>query len=313
MSNYIFGPVPSRRLGRSLGVDLVPLKTCSYDCIYCQLGRTTCKTIHRKEWVPLDAVLNELESKLSLRPDYVTLSGSGEPTLYSRLDELIDRIKRITTIPVAVLTNGSLLWQDEVQRQLAGADLVMPSLDAGTAKTFHLVNRPHEAIAFEQMLSGLIALRRRFRGQYWLEVLLVGAISDCEPELAAIRTCVAQIEPDRVLLNTVTRPPAENNTLPVPHGRLVEVAATFSPPAEVLEAFHHPDSSIQSSASRREILALLARRPCTIDDISAGLLMHKTEVLKHVELLTVEGLIEPRSGDKESLYQCRRTTLCQGE
>ena len=142
MKNHIFGPVPSRRLGRSLGIDLVPHKTCSYDCIYCQLGRTTCKTIERKEWVPLDAVVAELETKLSPRPDYVTLSGSGEPTLYSRLDELIDRIKHLTDIPVAVLTNGSLLWQEVVQQQLAAADLVMPSLDAGNATAFHLVNRP---------------------------------------------------------------------------------------------------------------------------------------------------------------------------
>ena len=173
MSNYVFGPVPSRRLGRSLGVDLVPLKTCSYDCIYCQLGRTTCKTIERKEWVPLDAVLNELEGKLSTRPDYITLSGSGEPTLYSRLDEVIERIKSITDIPVAVLTNGSLLWQEDVQQQLAAADLVMPSLDAGDPATFHLVNRPHEALTFEKMLSGLIAFRQHFHGRYWLEVLLL--------------------------------------------------------------------------------------------------------------------------------------------
>ena len=115
---YIFGPVPSRRLGRSLGVDLVPFKTCTYDCIYCQLGRTTNKTVERHEWVPLDAVLAELQDKLATKPDYLTLSGSGEPTLFSRLDDLIDRIRSITDVPVAVLTNGSLLWQKEVRRHL---------------------------------------------------------------------------------------------------------------------------------------------------------------------------------------------------
>ena len=130
MSKYIFGPVPSRRLGRSLGVDLVPLKTCSYDCIYCQLGNTTCRTTERKEWVPLDDVVLELKDRLSARPDYITLSGSGEPTLYSRGGELIDRIKAMTDVPVAVLTNGSLLWQKEVRKQLMKADLVIPSLDA---------------------------------------------------------------------------------------------------------------------------------------------------------------------------------------
>ena len=158
MKTYVFGPVPSRRLGRSLGVDLVPFKTCSFDCLYCQLGKTTCRTIERREWAPLDEVIEQVKEKLSAKPDYITLSGSGEPTLYSRLDEAIDRIKRLTDTPVAVLTNGSLLWMDEVQRQLAAADLVMPSLDAGDETTFQLVNRPHESLHFEQVLSGLILL-----------------------------------------------------------------------------------------------------------------------------------------------------------
>ena len=302
MSKYIFGPVPSRRLGRSLGIDLVPFKTCTYDCIYCQLGRTTCKTLERKEWVPLDAVLIELEGKLSLRPDYLTLSGSGEPTLYSRLDELIDRIKGLTDIPVAVLTNGSLLWQEEVQQQLAAADLVIPSLDAGDPAAFHLINRPHETLDFEQMLSGLIAFRRHYHGQYWLEVLLVGTFTDFESELAAIRACVTQIDPDRVLLGTVTRPPAEDYALAVPQERLIELAATFSPPAEVLEEFHNPNSVQHFSASRDDILELLARRPCTVNDIVTGLRMHKVEVLKHIELLVANGLIEPRSRGTEQAY-----------
>jgi len=308
MNRYIFGPVPSRRLGRSLGVDLVPLKTCSYDCVYCQLGRTTCKTIERKEWVPLDAILSELEGKLSLRPDYITLSGSGEPTLYSRLDEVIDRIKSITDIPVAVLTNGSLLWQEDVQQQLAAADLVMPSLDAGDPTTFHLVNRPHDDLTFEQMLSGLIAFRRHFRGQYWLEVLLVGAFTDSDPELAAIRACVAQIGPDRVLLGTVTRPPAEDYALAVPHKRLIELAATFSPPAEVLEHLHDLTLVQHSCTSREDILGLLARRPCTIDDIATGLRLHRVEILKHVESMVAEGLIELRAGGKEQVYCVGRSS-----
>ena len=308
MNNYLFGPVPSRRLGRSLGVDLVPLKTCSYDCIYCQLGRTTRKTTERKEWVPLDAVLSELEGKLSLQPDYITLSGSGEPTLYSRLDELIDHIKDMTNIPVAVLTNGSLFWQEDVRQQLAAADLVMPSLDAGDPTAFHLVNRPHESVTFEQMLSGLIAFRQCYRGQYWLEVLLVGAFTDFEPELAAIRACVSRIQPDRVLLGTVTRPPAEDYALAVPHERLLELAATFSPPAEVLEDLHNSSQVQQFSASRDDILGLLARRPCTIDDIAAGLRMHRIEVLKYVELMVADGLIGFRACGSEQVYCVARSS-----
>ena len=302
MNNYIFGPVPSRRLGRSLGVDLVPFKTCSYDCIYCQLGRTTCKTTERKEWVPLDAVLGELECKLALRPDYITLSGSGEPTLYSRLDELIDRIKSMTDIPVAVLTNGSLLWQKKVQQQLVRADLVMPSLDVGNQTAFHLVNRPHESINFEQMLSGLIAFRQCYRGQYWLEVLLVGAFTDFGQEVAAIRVCVSRIQPDRMLLGTVTRPPAEECAIAVPHDRLMELAATFSPQAEVLQEYHAPDAAQTVSTSREDILGLLARRPCSIDAIATGLQMHKVEVIKHIETLMAEGLIETRACGQEQVY-----------
>ncbi|NMC21094.1 MAG: radical SAM protein, partial [Thermogutta sp.] len=169
MTKHIFGPVPSRRLGRSLGVDLVPFKTCSYDCIYCQLGRTTCKTIERKTWVPLELVLEELEEKLHTRPDYITLSGSGEPTLFSPLDKLIEGIRALTDIPIVALTNGSLLSDSDVQAALLPADLVIPSLDAGNEAAFQLVNRPHEDLAFDRMLEGLVAFRRRFPKEYWLE------------------------------------------------------------------------------------------------------------------------------------------------
>jgi wyosine [tRNA(Phe)-imidazoG37] synthetase (radical SAM superfamily) len=140
---YVFGPVPSRRLG------------CTYDCIYCQLGRTTHKTMERKEWVPLEDVFCELEAGLEIHADYITLSGCGEPTLHSGAGEVIDRIKSMTDIPVAVLTNGSLLWQEEVRRQLLNADVVIPSLDAGDASMFRVVNRPHAGIAFDQLLFGL--------------------------------------------------------------------------------------------------------------------------------------------------------------
>ncbi len=238
MSGHIFGPVPSRRLGRSLGVDLVPFKTCTYDCVYCQLGPTTCKTIQRKEWVPRELVLHELEEKLCSQPDYITLSGSGEPTLYSPLDKLIEGIRTLTDLPLAVLTNGSLLGHWEVRRALSLADLVIPSLDAGDDATFQLVNRPHEGISFERMLAGLVSFRRRFRKQYWLEVFLLSGYTDSEQQLTELRRCVDLIEPDRVQLNTVTRPPAENCAIAVPRTRLDEIAATFSPHAEVIAEFH---------------------------------------------------------------------------
>ncbi len=164
--HHVYGPVPSRRLGRSLGVDLVPFKTCSYDCVYCQLGKTSKKTIDRKEYVAIEDVLEELERKLRFEPfpDYISLAGSGEPTLNLGIGRLISRIKRLTTVPIAVLTNGSLLWMPEVQESLMDADVVLPSLDAGDEIAFRYVNRPHKSISFETMAQGLIDFTAVFTG-----------------------------------------------------------------------------------------------------------------------------------------------------
>ena len=291
MNNHVFGPVPSRRLGRSLGIDLVPSKTCTYDCIYCQLGRTTCKTIERKDWVPLEDVLVELKSKLHSKPDYITLSGSGEPTLFSRIGELIGRIKEMTDIPVAVLTNGSLLWQEEVRTELLNADLIIPSLDAGDEAMFHAVNRPHEGISFDAMLHGLVEFRRRFQRQYWLEVFLLKGRTMTDAALAKLIRCVELISPDRVQMNTVTRPPAENFAVGISHERLGELAVMFNPPAEVIADYLNVHGRAEFTAGREEILSMLRRRSCAIDDIANGLGMHRNEVLKHVEELSLEKLV----------------------
>jgi wyosine [tRNA(Phe)-imidazoG37] synthetase (radical SAM superfamily) len=309
MSSQIFGPVPSRRLGRSLGVDLVPFKTCTYDCIYCQLGRTRCRTTERKEWVPLDDVLEKLEGKLSSNPDYITLSGSGEPTLYSRVGELIERIKAITDLPVAVLTNGSLLWQEDVRRQLMNADLVIPSLDAGDEAMFRIVNRPHEEISFEQMLSGLTDLGREFRGAYWLEVFVVGAYTAIPGELAKVARCVDRIRPDRVQLNTVTRPPAEKYAVGVSSERLAELASVFHPRAEIIADYRGVHQRAEFAAGREDILHLLRRRPCSIDDIADGLGMHRNEVIKYVEELNAENLLEQSVAKDKLHYQLAKEPL----
>jgi len=293
MSSHIFGPVPSRRLGRSLGVDLVPFKTCTYDCIYCQLGRTTCKTVERKEWVSLKEVVEELETKLSSRPDYITLSGSGEPTLFSRTAELIQHIKQITDVPVAVLTNGSLLWQKEVRDQLMDADLVIPSLDAGDQTMFRAVNRPHEDISFEKMLKGLIEFRQEFQGKFWLEVFLLAGHTAIEADAGRLAGCVERIEPDHIQLNTVTRPPAEDFAMGVSRDRMTELADMFRPRAEVIADFRNVHKQGEFSARRVDVLDLLHRRPCSTEEIAAGLGMHRNEVLKYVEELGAENLVEP--------------------
>jgi wyosine [tRNA(Phe)-imidazoG37] synthetase (radical SAM superfamily) len=301
-AGYIFGPVPSRRLGRSLGVDVVPFKTCTFDCIYCQLGRTTNKTIERREWVPLEAVVDELRQKLASRPDYITIGGSGEPTLYSRIGELIDRIGSMTDIPVAVLTNGSLLWKQDVRNDLLHADVVIPSLDASDNTLFRAVNRPHPAIGFQRLLDGLTAFRQEFRGEYWLEVFLLAGYTAMEAEVKKIVRRTAQIGPDRVHLNTCVRPPAEEFAYAVDWRRLVELADLFTPPAEVIADFRPGSSRTTSTADTREILHMLQRRPCTALDVAAGLGMHPAEVTKDVEMLMREGLVEAKRADDEQVH-----------
>jgi len=299
---HIFGPVPSRRLGRSLGVDLVPFKTCTYDCIYCQLGRTTNKTLERREWVPLDDVLAELKDKLSTKPDYITLSGSGEPTLYSRLDELIAGIRSMTDVPVAVLTNGSLLWQEEVRRQLMDAHLVVPSLDAGNTAMFQAVNRPHESISFDRMLEGLIRFREEYYGEYWLEVFVLAGHTAVDSELGKIAECVRQIKPDRVQLNTATRPTAEDYAVMVDRKRMDDLAARFDPPAEVIADYRGIHAQSDFKAGRENVLEMIQRRPCSLEDIADGLGMHRNETIKYIEELDAEGLLEKQYAGGKLFY-----------
>ncbi len=302
---YVFGPVPSRRLGRSLGVDLVPFKTCTYDCVYCQLGRTTNKTVERREYVALDEVIADLSAKLSSRPDYITLSGSGEPTLYARIDELIDRIHVLTDTPVAVLTNGSLLWDPEVRRQLARADLVVPSLDAGGEAVFQVVNRPHRSIGFQQMVDGLIAFRRESACAYWLEVFILGGYTAQPGEVRRLAELVRAIAPDRVQLNTVTRPPAEDFAVAVDRARLEEIAAVFEPSGEVIADYRGTHRLPEFVATSADVLALITRRPCSLDDIVEGLGSHRNEVLKHLEALDADGRLCKRRVSGHLYYSAR--------
>jgi wyosine [tRNA(Phe)-imidazoG37] synthetase (radical SAM superfamily) len=289
---YIYGPVPSRRLGRSLGIDLVPFKACTYDCIYCQLGRTTNKTIERREWSPPDEIIDALPDNLGRDPDYITLSGSGEPTLYSRIGDLIERVHSLTDIPVAVLTNGSLLWKKELRRQIEGADLVIPSLDAGDGRMFRAVNRPHPEITFEKMLEGLISFREEFRGACWLEVFILAGHTAIEEEARKLANCVDRIKPDRVQLNTVTRPPAEDYAVSAGRARLEELAALFNPRAEVIAEYSGVYGEYDFAATEESVLQLLRRRPCTIEDISGGLGIHRNEAIKYAEKLLEKELAE---------------------
>lgn len=290
----VFGPIPSRRLGRSLGIDPVPMKTCTYDCVYCQLGRTTNKTIERKSYVHWESILSDLNRKAYSRVDYITLSGSGEPTLHLGLGELIERIKAVSTIPVAVLTNGSLLWRADVREELQHADLVIPSLDAGDASRFRFINRPHESISFTRMVEGLISFRQEYRGRIWLEVLLLAGLTSTETEVTRIARWVSRIKPDRVQLNTATRPSSEPFSEAVPRDHLARLACLFEPRAEVIADYPHAGHNADADmlAGEFDILELLRRRPCSVDDIVSGLGLHMNEVIKHLDALRRQNRVE---------------------
>ncbi|MBL7081539.1 MAG: radical SAM protein [Candidatus Omnitrophica bacterium] len=207
---FIFGPVPSRRLGRSLGVSPIPAKTCSYSCVYCQIGITDNLQIERQSFFPKEDIFTEIESTLKKScADYITFAGDGEPTLSSDLGWLIHQCKIKFKIPVAVLTNGSLFFMASVRRDLLEADVVLPTLDAASPEIFRRINQPHPKIDFSLMLKGQVDFRKEYKGKIWLEVMLVDGLNDTDRELKKIKELIALIKPDRVYVNVPIRPPAQ--------------------------------------------------------------------------------------------------------
>ena len=296
----VYGPVPSRRLGRSLGVDLVPLRTCTHDCVYCQLGRTTLKTVRRQRWVdPSDAVA-QVRARLESEPDVIALAGSGEPTLHAGIGDVIAGIKQLTSVPVAVITNGSLLGRPAVRRGLADADIVLPSLDAPDDGLFQLINRPHRTLRFDDVVDGIIAFRKSYRGQVWLEVMLLAGVTGILAEVERLAELAARTAPARIQLNTAVRPPAESFVAPVSAGSLQAFARLFTPNAEVIA--DTAPSGADRVAGRADILALLSRRPCTVADIAAGLGIHHGEALKAATALVAEGALELHTHEDRSFY-----------
>ena len=307
---YVYGPVPSRRLGRSLGIDLVPYKTCTYDCVYCHLGRTTNRTIERKKYVAVDDVLAELKKKLSAgpTPDYISLAGSGEPTLNLHIGDLIGRIKDLTRIPVAVLTNGSLLWMPEVRDALMKADLVLPSLDAGDESLFQRVNRPHGNIAFESMIEGLAEFTEKFPGAVWLEVFLLAGMSGLPFETLKIAAITGHIHPERVQLNTVGRPPAEEFAFSLSRVQMLALKNLFPGQVDIISENVQNENRTAAllKPGVKDILALLRRRPCTSEDVAGGLGMHITEALKHLDALNSAGKAKTLATGGQHFYVASR-------
>jgi len=305
---YLFGPVPSRRLGRSLGVDVVPFKVCTLDCVYCQLGNTTNKTIERKDYIPIEQVLAELKDRLNegLQADFITLSGSGEPTLNSRLGELIDGIKKVTDIPVAILTNATLLYREDVRADCAKADVVVPSLDAGDEETFGKINRPHRDISIEKLISGLCAFRREFAGQIWLEVFLVDGLNTDADRIAKIDGLIKRIQPDKVQLNTAVRPTAEAGVKKLDDEKLQAIADQLGERCEVVTdslPSRHGEHIEGRETTPEDVLSMLKRRPCSLSDICSGLAIHRNEALKYIGHFQRQGLVDSEEKNGTTFFK----------
>ncbi|HNR13739.1 MAG TPA: radical SAM protein [Thermodesulfobacteriota bacterium] len=302
---YVFGPVASRRLKRSLGIDCIPCKTCTLDCIYCEVGSTTTLTVERREYVPCEAILDNLREyldELVIPPDYITLGGSGEPTLHSRIGMIIQGIKALTTIPVAVLTNGSLLFQDEVKEALLDADVVLPSLDAIREATFQAVNRPHPSLDNRAIIRGLREFRRVFTGQIWLEVLLCQGINDSEEEIEHLTEVVASINPDTIHLNTVDRPPAVDGVRPVAPETLSAIRERFGSTAEIVAASFWSREKQKPVHATLRVIELLRRRPGTVEDIAHALRISREEAATTIAGLIRDGAVHARVFEGRRYY-----------
>ena len=291
---YLYGPVPSRRLGLSLGVDIVPAKVCTLDCVYCQVGKTTDKTIERRAFVAVEQVLAELKQKLAqgLKADFISISGSGEPTLHSRLGEIIDGIKDVTDIPVTILTNGTLLYRRDVRADCAKADVVLPSLDAGDEQGFQKVNRPHKDISVGKLISGLSTFRNEFSGRIWLEVFLAEGLNTDAEQIAKIKHAVDLIRPDKVHLNTAVRPPAETTVRRVDAAKLQAIATSLGANCQVVADFSPRRRGARVARGAEDVLSMLKRRPCSLNDICSGLGIHRTEALKYIGHLQQRAVID---------------------
>ncbi len=288
---YLFGPVPSRRLGRSLGVDLIPYKTCSFDCVFCQLGRTTKKTLDRAEYVKVSEVCEELKSwfKEKNKADCVTLAGSGEPTLNSRFEDVIEFIKTHSELKCVVLTNGSTLCFPEVRKALCLADIVKVSLSCWDDGSFFKINRPHRCISFDALVEGEIKFREEYKGILLLEVFLIKGVNDRREDVKKIADLVERIKPDKVHLNTAVRPTAEPIKR-VSDEELKELSKLFNSNTEPIGNFSCKDR-LCSKATKEEVLNILKRRPCTVDEVSRSIGINRSEVVKYINILLQDGLI----------------------
>ena len=292
--SYVFGPVPSRRLGYSLGVDIVPDKHCTQNCVYCQIGRTKDVTVERRSFFPVADVLRAIAGALATgkKIDYVTFSGSGEPTLNKDLGKLIRGTRKLTNTKTCLLTNGTMFFDRQVRAEAALADLVVPSLDAGSEEVYRRVCRPHPSLTLEKLVGGLVAFREQYKGPIWLEVMLVRGLNDAPDELERIKKLAERIRPDKIQLNTVARPPQDPSARPLPTLNLERIRRIFGPNAEVISGFDRREQRIGEPDLALSILELIRRRSVTMGDIVAAMGVTRQEAQAAVEGLIAESRIK---------------------
>lgn len=303
---YLYGPVPSRRLGLSLGIDLIPYKICSFNCIYCECGETTNLTNIRKEFKPVDKVINELDNFLTDEPelDYITFSGSGEPTLYLHIGKIIDFLKEnYPQYDTALLTNSSLLSHKEIRKELKNLDLIVPSLDSVTEENYQKINRPHKEIKLADIIDGLVKLRKEFNGKIFLEVFIVPGINDTKEEYQKFKEIVEKINPDRVQLNTLDRPGTEDWVKPALEENLNEAVNIIGKKAEIIGKYSPTKKKKGiSHAVKKRIIETIKVRPCTVKDLSEILDLHVNEVNKYLREIDKEYTLKMKEESRGRFY-----------
>ena len=299
---YIFGPVPSRRLGVSLGVDLINLKTCNFDCVYCEVGKTPKTITKRGEYVNTETVLTELKDYLKKKPylDFITFAGSGEPLLNSKIGYLIKEIKKITDTKVAIITNGALFCKDEVIDEILEADIIIPSLDAVTEEVFQKINRPNEEYTIEAIKKGLINLRRKYSGEIALEIFIIDGLNNTKSELDEFKKVIEEIKPDKIQLNSLDRPPVEGWVKKAPIEKLEEIIEYWGLENVEIVTKYKSRRLIKSydANSEKMILNMIEKRPCTLKDLQEITGINVSELNKYLDVLEKEGKVKSIIGER---------------
>ncbi|WP_372794115.1 radical SAM protein [Pontiella sp.] len=303
---YLFGPVPSRRLGRSLGVDLIPFKTCTMDCSYCQLGETSCSVSTRGNYVPMQDVLRELDQWLEQdgQADHITLAGSGEPTLHNHFGDVFRWAKEHTDIQTVLLTNGTLLHNAKVRDEAVLADKVKVTLSAWDEESFRQIHRPAEGVNFDLLVKGEQAFRHAYLGELSVEVFIIDGVNSQFDHVKKIAEVVKSISPDRIEINTAIRPPADSSVKACPEERLQAIAEMFGPNASVMPAFQK--QGFQSLEISEEALAGLVRRhPATCRQLADEFNLPQDRMFKTLKQLVSAGLLSEEKREGEGYFYCR--------